>query len=124
MKLRKETINSIKKFINYEVEKHKDGTWDQFILSWINIYANGEYSFKVHYTWKVAGEYDDYTVEGNFEDLPIQSVLDGLDATQLIFYPIHKKAYERAIEHINRDLNVNEKHYEYIKNIYRMNNEG
>ena len=119
MKLRKETINSIKKFINYEVEKHKDGTWDQFILSWINIYANGEYSFKVHYTWKVAGEYDDYTVEGNFEDLPIQSVLDGLDATQLIFYPIHKKAYERVNERYQKYLQMNEEDYEYLTKIYK-----
>lgn len=120
MKLRKETIQSIKHFLKYEANKHKFGTWDNLEITYIKVYANGEYSFRVHYLWKEAGKIDDYYVEGNLEEYPIGAVLDGLDVAQLIFYPIHKKAYERVNEHYQKDLQMNEECYEYLTKIYNI----
>lgn len=120
MKLRKETIQSIKHFLKYEANKHKYGTWDKLEITYVKIYVNGQYSFKVHYLWKEAGKFDDYNVKGNLEDYPMDAVLDCLDVAQLIFYPIHKKAYERLSEYCNLDMKMNEEQYEYIKKIYNI----
>lgn len=122
MKLRRETINSIKHFLKYEANKHKYGTWDKLEITYIKVYSNGEYSFKVHYLWREAGKFDDYYVEGNLEDYPIGAVLDGLDVAQLIFYPIHKSAYERLNKRNQEDIQRNEETYEYITKIYDKGN--
>ncbi len=119
MKLRKETIQSIKHFLKYEADKHKYGGWDKLEITYVKVYANGEYSFKVHYLWKEAGKFDDYNVKGNLEDYPIGAVLDGLDVAQLIFYPVHKKAYERVNERYQKYLQMNEEDYEYLTKIYK-----
>ena len=119
MKLRKETIQSIKHFLKYEADKHKYGTWDKLEITYVKVYANGEYSFRVHYLWKEAGKFDDYNVKGNLEDYPIGAVLDGLDVAQLIFYPVHKKAYERVNERYQKYLQMNEEDYEYLTKIYK-----
>ena len=121
MRLRKNTIDSIKHYLKYEAEKHKDGTWDKIEITYIKVHSDGYYSFNVHYLWKIHGEYDDYYVEGNLEDFPIGAVLDALDVAKLIFYPIHKKAYERLNKYTQQDIKMNEEEYEYITGIYNIN---
>lgn len=121
MKLRKETINSIKHFLKYEAQRHKYGTWDKLEITHVQIRTDGNFSFTVHYLWKSRSIFDTYEfIEGNLNDYPIGAVLDGLDVAKLIFYPIHKKACERVLEHTQDNLNSYQEEYEYISKIYNV----
>lgn len=117
--LKKEQINSIKYFIKCEEEKHMYGEWDKFKITSLRIYSNGNYSFKIHWMSVMNNIPEDYWLSGNlFDEFPIQAVLDGLDAVHLLFYKIHKKAYERSIEYSKKELEMNDANFNYLLNIY------
>lgn len=117
--LNKEQIKSIKYFINCEVEKHKFGEWDKFKITSLRVHSNGDYSFKVHWMTINSGINDDYWLQGNFfNEFPIFSVLDGLDAVQLLFHEIHLKACNREIDAMNRDIERFKQDRDYLKQIY------
>lgn len=119
-KLNKEQIKSIKYFINCEVENHKFGEWDKFKITSLRIYSNGDYSFKVHWMAINDNINDDYWVRGNlFDEFPIFSVLDGLDAVKLLFHEIHLKACNRAINAMNNEIKLFKQDNEYLKQIYK-----
>lgn len=118
--LNKEQIKSIKYFINCEVEKHKFGEWDKFKITSLRIHSNGDYSFKVHWMAIYNNINDDYWVHGNlFDEFPIFSVLDGLDAVHLLFHEIHLNACNRTINAMNREIKSFKKDHEYLKQIYK-----
>lgn len=117
--LRKDQINSIKYFINREVEDHRYGGWDKFRLTSLKIHADGFYQFKVIWCHGYAGVFDDYWMEGNlFEEFPIKAVLDGLDAVQLLFHNIHIKACERAKERADVLIKQYNETHDHLKQIY------
>ena len=119
MKLQKETINNIKYFLKNEADSHKYGDWDRMRITWIKIYTDGRYSFRIYWLHTVGGRHDDMMkIEGDLNDYPIRCVLDCLDVAQMIFYPIHKRAYERQIEYTNDAIKKLEENNNYLYQIY------
>lgn len=117
--LNKKQIKDIKYFINCEVEQHKFGYCDKFKITSLRIHANGDYSFKVHWMLILNNNNEDYWVNGNlFNEFPIFSVIDGLDAVQLLFHNIHQKAYEREIKYMELCIEINNENLNYLKHIY------
>lgn len=117
--LNKEQIKSIKYFIKEEEEKHKFGDWDKFNITSLRIHSNGDYSFKINWCHTWAGIFDDYWLEGNlFDELPIFSVLDGLDAVKLLFHKIHIKACNRAKDEAIKSIKKYNDEHEYLKQVY------
>lgn len=118
-KFSKNTINSVKYFLKYEAKKHSNGTWDRLKIIDLKISCDGNYSFGITYLWTVAGVFEDYYVSGNLNDFPRDAVLDGLDVAELIFYPIHKRAYERVSKYNEHDIKMIEENFDYLKKIYQ-----
>lgn len=120
MTLNKEQIKSIRYFINCEVEKHKFGEWDKFKITSLRIHSNGDYSFKVHWMTINNNINDDYWLHGNlFDEFPVFAVLDGLDAVQLLFHKVHRKAYERSISYSKKGLEGNDSDFDNLRNLYK-----
>lgn len=118
--LTKEQINGIKYFIRQEEKLHQFGSWDRIKITSLRIHANGDYSFKVNYMRTYAGKFDDYWEKGNlFNEYPIFSVFDGLDAVQMLFHRIHYKAYERCIEYVNKKIIDNNSNFDYLRELYK-----
>lgn len=118
-RLKKEQINAIKYFIRKEEEKHKFGDWDRFKISSLKVHANGEYSFEVNWMHTCAGKFEDYRVKGNlFNEFPIYAVFDGLDAVEMLFYKIHRKAYDRSIEYSKKSSKTNDSKFNHLRKIY------
>lgn len=122
MKLKKDQINNIKYFIRNEVEQHKYLCWADFEITWLKIHVDGFYSFRVKWKWTTAGVFENFNVEGNmFEEFPIAAICDELDVAQMIIFPIRKKAYERQIKHMQRDLDRLKENSNHIYNhIYKL----
>lgn len=119
MRLNKDQIKSIKYFINKEVEDHQFGDWDKFKLSSLKIHSDGYYFFYVRWAHTYAGVFDDFWLEGNlFEEFPIFSVFDGLDAVQLLFHKVHIKACERIKKYADKMIESYNGTHEHLKRIY------